>query len=99
MSAREVAMNGPITKKEPELTVNAHVDMFSTPDDSKYRSERKAENEKRSKLIAESIKSLTPEKAHKLVLASLEKEARRCKIEAMEYEDGPSIGEAYDDED
>lgn len=89
-------MNGPTTEKEPELKIEAHFESF--PDDSKYRAERKADIEARDKKIAAAIKSLTPEKAYEMVKDSLEREAKQCKIQAMEYEDDESVSDAFDDD-
>lgn len=91
-------MNGPHVEKKQELVVDARI-QSSYGDDSKYRAERKADQAKRGKMIADAIKGMTPEKAHAMVMASLKKEQKRCEIDAMEYEDDASVGDAYDSDD
>ena len=90
-------MNGPHIEKKPELKVEARFDSIS--DDSKYRAERKADIEQKMKLLKSTMKGMTPDKAHKMVMASMEKEMKRCEIEAMEYEDAESVSDAFDEDD
>ena len=90
-------MNGPHTEKKPELKVEARFDSFG--DDSKYRAERKSDNERKMKMLKSAMKDMTPDKAHKMVMAGMEKEMKRCEMEAMEYDDSGSVGDAYDEDD
>ena len=94
----EGPMNGPVVEGKPELVVDARI-QDSYGDDTKYRAERKASQEKRSKMLADAIKGMTPEKAHAMVMASLKKEQKRCEIDMMEYEDDGSVGDAFDEDD
>ena len=95
MKAKMGPMNGPHKEPKPELKLEARYDSFG--DDSEYRSERKERVEKKRAMIKDAIKGMTAEKALGVVKASLEKELKRCEMEAMEYEDGPSISDAYDE--
>lgn len=85
-----------MSESKPELRIEAHFDSFGGSD-SEYDKERKKRNAERHKAITQAIKDLTPDKAYKMAKASLDKELRRCEIEAMEFEDEPTIDEAYDD--
>ena len=90
-------MNGPVTHKEPkpELRIEARFDSY--PEDPKYVASRKKHLEEKQKVLKAALKDMTAEKAHKMAIASIERELKRCEIEAMEFYDGPSIAEAYED--
>jgi hypothetical protein len=90
-------MNGPHMSKEPkpELRIEAHFDSFG--EDPKYVASRKKRLDAKQKALKAALKDMTAEKAHKMAIASIERELKRCEVEAMEFEDGPSIGEAYED--
>ena len=90
-------MNGPHKEPKPELRIEAHYDSYGD-DASKYRAERKERNEAKQKALKKALKGLTAEKSFAIAKAGIEKELKRCEMEAMEYEDGPSISEAYDSE-
>ena len=89
-------MNGPMTIRElkPELRIEARFDSY--PEDPKYAASRKKRLEAKQKALKAALKDMTAEKAHKMAIASIERELKRCEIEAMEYDDGPSIAEAYE---
>ena len=92
-------MNGPETKKEtkPELRFEAHFDSYGGGHDDEYMKERRKRNEEKMKALKQALKDLTPEKALAAAKAGYEKEMKRCEIEALECEYGPSIEEAYED--
>src|SRR3990167_3928863 len=90
-------MNGPAMVREPkpELRIEARFDSFG--EDPKYVASRKKHLAEKQKALKSALKDMTAEKAHKMAIASIERELKRCEIEAMEYDDGPSIAEAYED--
>src|SRR3990167_7001028 len=90
-------MNGPVTHKEPkpELRIEARFD--SSPENPKYRTDRKKRLDAKQKALKVALKDMTAEKAHKMAIASIERELKRCEVEALEFDDGLSIGEAYED--
>ena len=91
-------MNGPVTHKEPkpELRIEARFDSFG--EDPKYVASRKKRLAEKQKVLKAALKDMTAEKAHKMAIASIERELKRCEVEALEFDDGPSIAEAYEGE-
>jgi hypothetical protein len=90
-------MNGPHEHEEPKDEMKVEYGPNYDTGDDKYRSERKERAEKRLKGVKAEMKGMTPEKAHKAVMAGLEKAMKRCEIECMEYDDDKSVGDAYDE--
>ena len=92
-------MNGPETTKEtkPELRFEARFDTLGYGTNDEYMKNRRKRNEQKMKALKQAMKDLTPEKALAAAKAGYEKEMKRCEIEALECEEGPSIGEAYED--
>ena len=93
-------MNGPAMVKQdpkPELRIEARFDSFG--EDKEYTASRKKRLAEKQKALKAALKDMTAEKAHKMAIASIERELKRCEVEAMEFDDGPSIGEAYEDKD
>ena len=91
-------MNGPMMMREPkpELRIEARFDSFG--EDPKYAASRKKRLEEKQKVLKAALKDMTAEKAHKMAIASIERELKRCEVEALEFDDGPSIAEAYEGE-
>ena len=90
-------MNGPTMMRDPkpELRIEARFDSFG--EDPKYVASRKKQLAEKQKVLKAALKDMTAEKAHKMAIASIERELKRCEVEAMEFDDGPSIAEAYED--
>lgn len=84
VKATSGAQNGPVVEDKPEVKVSVSFDSLGA--DKGFQAERKASNEERADALRSTLKSLTPESALEMVKASLEKELRRCELEALEYE-------------